>query len=222
VVWYTRLKLDFDDAIFRAILEGNNTYNKIFFSSNQIHKMTRATFDDHLKQLVNDGYILKIGESRLNFHYKINPKKMTEMQELEEDPEIERILNENKKALDPEMHFLYPSEDKEIEENLQFFDRIIHNSINKKNVLSILLNSEIATSVARKKAKRQIEKLDKIIFQTFSIIKKYFSKKVLEQYEQCLLFRLSRFNHEYAVDLKQFRASKLFSEIAKSNRIKRN
>ncbi len=213
--------MDFDDAVFRAILEGNNTYNRICVRANQIHKMARDTFDNHLKQLANDGYILKIGQSQFNFLYKINSKKITEMQELEEDPEIDRLLNENKKALDPEMPFLYPREDKEIEKNLQLFDEIIHNSINKKNVLSILLNSEIATSVARKKAKRQIEKLDKIISQTLSIIKNYFSKKVLEQYEQCLLFRLSRFNHEYTVDLKQFRAAKLFSEISKSNRIKR-
>ena len=73
--------MDVDDAIIRAIIQGNKRYGHILSASEKICKMSRATFDNHLKHLQKNQYIKREINNKI-IEYKINQNSIQAPQEV--------------------------------------------------------------------------------------------------------------------------------------------
>lgn len=209
--------MDMEDAIMLSIIGGHHRFEKILSASYKMCKMTRASFDKYLKQLVQDKYIIRKYDGKI-IEYHVNNSKKDEILQFQSDDELDRLISENNDALDSKMKFaVFDTDPEYYEETLQMLHDRINRSLNAQRQRTILLNLVDMPKSLQNKHNKELEKLNTNIRQTLQIIDKI-NPEIRLNYEKFLLKRVSE---EVLYDIKQeskFKGDKLLDKILKKYR----
>ncbi|MGY5148645.1 MAG: hypothetical protein ACW9W3_01110 [Candidatus Nitrosopumilus sp. bin_68KS] len=171
-----------------SIIQGNNRYGNILSAAEKTCKMSRATFDKHLKQLQKDHYI-KRKNNKKTIEYTINQKKVQEISRFKENEVIDRIIANNNMMLNSKGEILIRRDaEKHLEEILEHLNQNIMECLEKQKRITILMNLKEANITLKRKYKNELKKYALLFEQSLKIMEKL-SPKIRENYEYFLLLK---------------------------------
>jgi len=209
--------MDFDDAITMAITQGNHRYGNILSVAEKTCKMSRATFDKHLKQLQNDNYIKRNINKKI-IEYKINQKKIHEILEFKVDEKLNDLIKNNEKALEFKGQiFLRQDAEQHLEETIQNLNQHIETCFLNQRLLMVLMNLKKTSKTLRKKYRNEFEKYEISFKQTLELMEKI-SPDIRENYEQFLLVNIHNENKSDIEKTKKFKGTSLLKKYIKNHK----
>jgi len=81
----------YKEAIIRSILEKSYRPEELFTKARNHEKMSKDTFNKHLKPFIENGYILKIKKNKIST-YEANQKKIAILRQIIDKPDWESLL----------------------------------------------------------------------------------------------------------------------------------
>jgi len=164
--------MDISDAILRSIIEGNHRFGTIFTRANKIMHMSRETFHNHLRQLVDDKYVVRTDKGKQKIEYKINAEAFNVIQGFQEDEYDKELQSIIQQYLKPEIDFTILSK-KMQDEMIQEHDEFLRIFLIKQNLATIVINSlNKDDKTAKKKAEKLRNNYDETIRLIFELILK--------------------------------------------------
>ncbi len=122
-------------------------------------KMSRATFDKHLKQLQKDNYIKRVINKKI-IEYKINQKKIHEILEFEVDEKLNDLIENNEKASEFKGQILLRHDaEQDLEETIQNMNQHIEICLLNQKRLMVLMNLKGSSNTLQKKTQSRIQKI---------------------------------------------------------------
>jgi len=207
--------MDVDDAIIKTITEGNRRYGKILSIAETKCKMSRATFDKHLKQLQEDQYIRRYNDKKI-IEYKINQKKIDEVLEFKEDEELDEQIKNNKKVLEFKGDlFLKRDAKQSLEKIMQRLNQNIDVCLQEQRRMMIMMNLRKFNSTLQKKCKEEFKKYEISFKQTLEIMEKL-SPEIRDDYEEFLLLKPQNESNVNITKIKKFKTILLLKKYLKN------
>lgn len=209
--------MDVDDAIIRAIIQGNKRYGNILSAAEKICKMSRATFDKHLKQLQKNQYVRREINKKI-IEYKINQKKIDEILEFNEDKELDKQIKNTKKILEFKGDlFLKKDAKQNLDKIMQHLNQHIDFCLQEQRRMMIMMNLRKFNLTLQKKCKEEFKKYEISFKQTLEIMEKL-SPEIRDDYEEFLLLKPQNENGENITKIKKFKTTSLLKKYLKSYR----
>ena len=203
--------MDVDDAIIRAIIQGNQRYENILSAAEKICKMSRATFDKHLKQLQKNQYVRR-EKIKKRIEYKINQKKIDEILEFKEDVDLDKQIENNKKVLEFTGDLFLKSDAKQnLEKLIQNLNQNIDVCLQEQRRMMIMKNLRKFNSTLQKKCEGEFKKWGISFRQTLEIMEKL-SPEIRDDYEEFLLLKSQ---NESNTNIKKIQNNIIIKKISK-------
>ena len=180
--------MDVDDAIIRTIIQGSKRYGNILSAAEKICKMSRATFDKHLKQLQKNQYVRREINKKI-IEYKINQERIDEILEFNEDEGLDEQIKNTKKILEFKGDlFLKKNAKENLEKLIQHLNQHIDFCLQEQRRMMIMMNLRKFNLTLQTKCKEEFKKYEISFKQTLEIIEKL-SPEIRDDYEEFLLLK---------------------------------
>lgn len=207
--------MDVDDAIIKAIIQGNQRYGNILSAAEKICKMSRATFNKYLKQLQEDQFIRRYNDKKI-IEYKINQEKIDEILKFKEDKELNDLIKNNEKVLKFKGKIFIRTDAKQLlEKIMQNLNQHIDICLEEQRRLTILMNLKNNNLTLQKKCKAEFRKYEISFKQTLEIMEKL-NPKIRDDYEQFLLLKTFNENKSDIKKIKKFATTSLLKKYVKN------
>jgi len=206
--------MDVDDAIIKTIIEGNRRFGEILSGAETKCKMSRATFDKHLKQLQKNQYVKREINEKI-IEYKINQKKMDEILEFKEDEELDVQIKNTKKILEFKGDLFLKRDAKQgLEKIIQHLNQNVDFCLQEQRRMMIMMNLRKFNLTLQKKCKEEFKKYEISFKQTLEIMERI-SPEIREDYEQFLLLRPQNENYLNITKINKFKSTSLLKKFVK-------
>lgn len=130
--------MDISDAILSSTIEGNHRYGDIFTGARKIIPMSREKFNDHLKQLVEDKYVIRTDKGKQEITYEINQDVFNIIQGFHKENEKED-QEEYRKMLNSDIDFsVVPITERD--EMIKHFDELLHIVLIQQNLATLIIH----------------------------------------------------------------------------------
>jgi len=203
-----------DDAIIMAIIGGRRRFGKILSASEEMCKMSRATFNKHLKQLQKDQYIKQEINKKI-IEYKINRKKIHELLEFKEDEKLDYLIENYKEMLESKGGILLRADaEQHLEETIHSMNQHIDICLLNQRRLTILINLKYFNTTLQKKCKAELKKYEISLKQTLELME-WISPEIRKDYEQFLLLKIHNENKSDITKIKKFKGTSLLKKFVK-------
>jgi len=164
--------MDGYDNIIKSIRKGNHRFGKMLSGIEKNSKISRDSFNEHLKQLVKDGYLIRNDQGKQLVEYQINPDASDVAQGFLDDHGEKEFRDEIKKSLDSNVDYSELSKDSR-DKLIRECDEDLHIYLIKQNLATLVIHSLYDGDItAQNKAIKSRDEYDRTIELIFAKIKK--------------------------------------------------